>query len=78
MTRLLCWIFGVKKRQSIRKAKLYETTTLFGIPILCRRIEPPKADPVTKHKAMEVDKMRVHVLKPLDNVTNLTKRTDVV
>ena len=67
---------GAKKRNEIRQGKLWEITSVFGYDVIVAEIQPAQADAFVKPEAMSVDKMRVHVIKPPDNVTNLTKDVD--
>jgi hypothetical protein len=76
MRELLLKLIGAKKRQEIRKGKLWEITRVLGMDLFETEIEPAKPDAFVKPEALAVDKMRVHVIKPPDNLTNLTKDAD--
>jgi len=71
-------LLGAKKRNEIRGGKLWEITRLYGFDL--RKVEtiPAQGEPLKKLEPMKIDKMRVHVMKPEDNVTNLTKKPDLL
>ncbi len=71
-------ILKAKTRTEIRNGKLWEITTLFGRDISTVEKEAPQAAEFVKPEAMQVDKIRVHVIKSENNITNLTKDADFV
>ncbi len=71
-------LLGAKKREEIRAGKLWEITRFWGFDVRWVEKEVAKPDPFVKPEAMEVDKMRVHVIRPENNDTNLTKDPDLL
>lgn len=79
MKRFLLKLFGAKKRNEIRHGKLWEITKIWGLDLFKTEVEPAKPEPlVRREETAAVDKMQVHVLKKHDDVTNLTKKPDVL
>ena len=71
-------LLRAKKRHEIRKGKLWEISSLFGLDIHKIERQPVEGIPLERGEAMPVEKMRVHLLKPENNVTNLTKKADLL
>lgn len=72
-------LLKAKKRNEIRSGKLWEITRVLGIDLFEVELEPPKAEPFKRPETTApVDKMRVHVIKGENNVTNLTKNADLL
>jgi hypothetical protein len=71
-------LLGAKKRNEIRGGKLWEITRLWGMDISKVEQEPAKPLPREKPAGGHVESIRVHVLKEEDNVTNLTKKADLI
>jgi hypothetical protein len=75
--QFLLKLLNAKKRNEIRNGKLLEITTIFGWDFK-KQVEPAKADPFIKPEGGKVEKMRTHDIKPDDNVTNLTKKPELL
>jgi hypothetical protein len=71
-------LLKAKNRYEIRGGKLWEVTRVWGIDVLKMEREPAKPEPFKKPAAGTVDAMRVHILKEENNVTNLTKKPDLL
>jgi hypothetical protein len=71
-------LLGAKKREEIRGGKLWEITSLWGYDLATVEKEVAKPAPFVRPEPMAVDKMRVHVIRPENNATNLTKDPDLV
>ncbi len=70
-------LFGAKTRNEIRNGKLWEITKLWGFDLVKTEVEPAKPEAFKKpEESAPVDKMRVHIIKGENNVTNLTKDAD--
>jgi len=67
-----------KKRQEIRAGKLWEITRVWGHDVQKVEIEPAKPLLREKPKGGHVEAVRVHILKGPDDVTNLTKKADLL
>ena len=79
MKEHLLKLMKAKKRNEIRHGKLWEITRVWKFDISTVELEPPRADPFVKPEGMApVDKLRVHVIKGENNVTNLTKNADLL
>ncbi len=77
MKNLLLKIFKGETRNEIRGGKLWEITKLWGYDMREVEVEPAKGEPLKRPSEITaVDKMRVHVIKGENNVTNLTKDAD--
>ncbi|HEV3271865.1 MAG TPA: hypothetical protein VGZ93_06765 [Candidatus Methylacidiphilales bacterium] len=66
-------LLGAKKHNEIRYGRLWEITRLWNRDILEVEVETPKPEPFKKPEGGKADDVRVHMLKPENNVTNLTK-----
>ena len=71
-------LLGAKKRNEIRKGKLWEVTRLWGMDIHKVEREPAKPLPRQKPTGGQIEAVRVHTIKEEDNVTNLTKNADLI
>jgi hypothetical protein len=71
-------LLQAKKRNEIRDGKLWEITRVWGMDVKRVEKEPPKADPFKRPEGGDVKAVRVHVLAGENNVTNITKQSDVV
>ncbi len=72
-------LLGAKKRNEIADGKLWEITSLWGMDLSKSEGEIAKPEPRKKVEAGgTVQAVRVHVIKNEDNVTNLTKQTDLL
>jgi hypothetical protein len=71
-------LLGAKKRNEIRRGKLWEITRLWGIDIFKSEKEVAKPEPRKKREGGDVESLRPHTLKPLDNVANMTKKADLL
>jgi len=78
MRQLLLKLLKAKKRNEIRDGKLWEVTRIWGVDLSESEQELAKADAFIKPEAGTVDKMRVHLIKGENNVTNLTKNADLL
>ena len=77
MKNFLLKLLGAKKRNEIRGGKLWEITKLWGYDVAKVEVEPAKPEPLKRpEQSAPVDKMRVHIIKGENNVTNLTKDAD--
>ncbi len=76
---VLLKILKAKRRNEIRKGKLWEITRIWGIDIHKKEQEVVKPLPVVRSTdAARVDAVRVHSFKDENNVTNLTKKPDLL
>jgi hypothetical protein len=78
MHHALLKLLGAKKREEIRDGKLWDITRLWGYDVLTVKKEVAQPVPFVKPEPMAVDKMRVHIILPENNATNLTKDPDLV
>ena len=78
MQQSLLKLLGAKKREEIRGGKLWEITYLWGYDLSTVEKEVAQPAPFVRPEALPVDKMRVHVIRPENNATNLTKDPDLI
>ena len=72
-------LLNAKQRNEIRKGKLYKVTRVAGLDVWRSRQKPVEAAPLNiVHEECKIEAMQVHQLKNLDDVTNLTKNTDLM
>lgn len=71
-------LLQAKKHNEIRNGKLWEVTQLLGIDVRKMEQELVKPEPFKKPEGGSVDTMRVHILKEENNVTNLTKKPELL
>lgn len=72
-------LLKAKKRNEIRGGKLWEITRLWGLDVLTVEQEVAKPEPLIRRREdCKVDAMRVHIIKGEDNVTNLTKKPELL
>ncbi len=72
-------LLNAKKRQEIRRGKLWEITRIGGFDVRTVELEPAKPLPFNRPTPEgKVDSIRVHIIKGGDNVTNLTKNPELL
>jgi len=71
-------MLGGKTRNEIRNGKLLEITRLWGKDRIMTIVEPAEPAPFVRPQGGKVEGLRVHVIKDQDDVTNLTKKPDVL
>jgi hypothetical protein len=71
-------LLKAKKRNEIRGGKLWEITRVLGMDVFTAEQEVAKPEPFKKPEGSKVDAMRVHIFKGEDNVTNLTKKPELL
>jgi len=71
-------LLHAKRRHDIRKGKLWEITKVWGIDVFKEEKQPAKPEPLKKPEGGTVDAMRVHIIEGEDNVTNLTKKPELL
>ena len=71
-------VLGAKSRNEIANGGLWEITSLWGMDIGKKQAEIAKPEPRKKVDGGTVKSVRVHVIKNEDNLTNLTKQTDLL
>jgi hypothetical protein len=71
-------LLKAKKRNEIRGGKLWEITRVWGMDVFTAEQEVAKPEPFKKPEGGKVDAMRVHIFKGEDNVTNLTKKPELL
>ncbi len=69
---------GAKKRNEIRRGKLWEITKLWGVDVWKSEKEVAQPNLRTKREGGEIEAIRPHTLKQLDNETNMTKKADLL
>jgi hypothetical protein len=72
-------LLHAKKRHDIRDGKLWEITRVWGIDVFKEEKQPARPEPLIRRPECDkVDAMRVHIIKGEDNVTNLTKKPELL
>jgi hypothetical protein len=71
-------LLNAKTRNEISNGKLWEITSLWGMDIEKKEGEIAKPEARRKLDGGVVSSVRVHVIKNDDNITNLTKQTDLL
>jgi hypothetical protein len=71
-------LLHAKKRHDIRDGKLWEITKVWGLDVFKEEKQPAKPEPFKKPEGGAVDAMRVHFIKGEDNVTNMTKKPELL
>jgi hypothetical protein len=71
-------LLKAKNHNEIRGGKLWEVTRVWGMDVLKTEQDVAKPEPFKKPESGTVEGMRVHILKDEDNLTNLTKKADLL
>jgi len=76
--KFLLKILGAKTRNEIRGGKLWEITRLWGKDRMITMVEPAKPAPFVRPQGGKVEGIRTHAIKDQDDVTNLTKKPELL
>jgi len=71
-------LLKAKQHHEIRGGKLWEITRVWGMKVRKVQEEPAKPEPFKKPTGGTVDALRVHTIKDENNVTNMTKKPELL
>jgi hypothetical protein len=71
-------LLGAKTRNEISNGKLWEVTSLWGMDLGKKEAEVAQPEARRAVEGGTVKSVRVHIIKNDDNITNLTKQTDLL
>ncbi len=71
-------LLKAKQHHEIRGGKLWKITRVWGMNVRKVEQELAKPEPFRKPVGGTVDALRVHIIKDENNVTNLTKKPELL
>ena len=71
-------LLGAKNRMEIRRGKLWEVTRVCGMDLFEVEREPAKPEPFTAPRSGQIEGVRIHEIKQHDDVSNLTRKPDLL